>query len=219
MIQQLQDEKRAMQNKCNEDVARYQVLLCRFCMVESMTSLISADITDFTLGRLLGTGASAAAFMVQFHRNTTSGPPGGTSLQASTMTEGTTMVMKVLFNWESTERQTILRQKYMAECVTLASFLHHPNVIHPLGAIVIPRLPDDFMESLPKDRTFFREIAVNRSLAFLMPFCGIPLSRFLSSFGNIDEVAVDTFRQALQAVHHIEANSIVHKHKGRQHLS
>ncbi|KAH3722996.1 hypothetical protein Pelo_18298 [Pelomyxa schiedti] len=198
-------------------------------MVESMTSLISADITDFTLGRLLGTGASAAAFTVRFHRNTTSGPPGGTGLQASTMPEGTTMVMKVLFNWESTERQTILRQKYMAECVTLSSFPHHPNVIHPLGAIVIPRLPDDFMESLPKDRPFFREISVNRSLAFLMPFCGIPLSRFLSSFvrtqsnsilrgshpsgflqGDI-EVAVDTFRQALKAVHHIESNSIVHK--------
>ncbi|KAH3731565.1 hypothetical protein Pelo_17604 [Pelomyxa schiedti] len=188
MIQQLQDEKRAMQNKYNADVAGYQH------MVESMTSLISADITDFTLGRLLGTGASAAAFTVHFHRNTTSGPPGGTGLQASTMTEGTTMVMKVLFNWESTERQTILRQKYMAECVTLASFPHHPNVIHPLGAIVIPRLPDEFMESLPKDRTFFREISVN---SFFQ--------------GNIDEVAVDTFRQALKAVHHIESNSIVHK--------
>ncbi|KAH3759070.1 hypothetical protein Pelo_9117 [Pelomyxa schiedti] len=174
--------------------------------IGQMTSLIPADISDFTPEKLLGTGASAVAFQVGFFG---SGFPSNES-----------MVMKVLFNWENTPRHTRLRQKYMAECVILSSMPAHPNVIQPLGALVIPRLPDEFIEQIPPSQTVFREMALNKSLAFIMPLGGIPLSSFLQSLLPSSpkapplppwEMTLKTFQQALKAVNHIEINKIVHR--------
>ncbi|KAH3744677.1 calmodulin-dependent protein kinase [Pelomyxa schiedti] len=173
-----------------------------------MISLIPADMSDFTPEKLLGTGASAAAFKVGF--STGGGLP----------TTQSSMVMKVLFNWENTPRHTRLRQKYMTECVILSSMTPHPNVIQPLGALVIPRLPDEFIEQIPASQSVFREMALNKSLAFIMPFGGIPLSSFLqslllhpSSKAPLPpwEMTLKTFQQALKAVNHIEINKIVHR--------
>ncbi|KAH3722804.1 hypothetical protein Pelo_18490 [Pelomyxa schiedti] len=186
-------------------------------MVNQMISLIPADISDFTLEKLLGTGASAAAFKVLF----SNGPSVGATTTAITSNKSSSMVMKVLFNWESTPRHTRLRQKYMAECAILSSIPPHPNVIHPLGALVIPRLPDEFIEQIPASQPFFREMALNKSLAFIMPFGGIPLSSFLqslvpspvssSSHGAPWDVTVNLFQQALKAVNHIETNKFIHR--------
>ncbi|KAH3762369.1 hypothetical protein Pelo_5787 [Pelomyxa schiedti] len=210
-----EEELRIYQARCEQDARSYKTRMSQ-CeeelrnsewLIDTMTSLIPADISDFSLARLLGTGTSAAAFEVQFHRNSSSPPSGGNS-------NGTTMmVMKVVFNWENIPRQTMLRQKYMAECVILSSIPHHPNVVHPLGAIVLPRLPPNFVEAIPKEKNVFRELSLNRSLAFLMPSCGIPLSHFLSSLDpiHLTTVTVDILSQALKAIHHIESHMIVHK--------
>ncbi|KAH3723023.1 hypothetical protein Pelo_18274 [Pelomyxa schiedti] len=103
--------------------------------VEQMVSLIPADISDWTLEKLLGTGASAAAFKVLF----SNGPSVGTTTTTTgtTSNKSSSMVMKVLFNWESTPRHTRLRQKYMAECVSLP-LVHPPSSSHesPLGDVM-----------------------------------------------------------------------------------
>ncbi|KAH3765373.1 hypothetical protein Pelo_2755 [Pelomyxa schiedti] len=138
-----------------------------------MTSLIPADISDFTPKKLLGTGASAVAFQVGFF---------GGGFPSYLESRNESMVMKVLFNWENTPRHTRLRQKYMAECVILSSMPAHPNVIQPLGALVIPRLPDEFIEQIPPTP---------------------PLPPW--------EMTLKTFQQALKAVNHIEINKIVHR--------
>ncbi|KAH3731302.1 hypothetical protein Pelo_17866 [Pelomyxa schiedti] len=181
--------------------------------VEQMISLIPADVSDFTSEKLLGTGTSAAAFKVRF----SNGPSSSVGTTAATSTSTNTMVMKVLFNWESTPRHTRLRQKYMAECVILSSIPPHQNVIHPLGALVIPRFPDEFIQQIPASKPIFREMALNKSLAFIMPFGGIPLSSFLqsllvrsSSSSRWDET-VNLFHQALKAVNHIETNKVIHR--------
>ncbi|KAH3766317.1 Rho GTPase [Pelomyxa schiedti] len=177
--------------------------------VEQMISLIPADVSDFTLEKLLGTGASAAAFKVRFSN---SPYPGST-----TTTSKSTMVMKVLFNWESTPRHTRLRQKYMAECVILSSIPPHPNIIHPLGALVIPRLSDEFIEQIPVTQLAFREMALNKSLALIMPFGGIPLSAFLQSLLHSPssrppwDATLNLFLQAVKAVHHLENSKVVHR--------
>ncbi|KAH3764417.1 sel1 repeat family protein [Pelomyxa schiedti] len=110
-----------------EKSRRYQ------CIIGTMTSLISADVADFRVNQLLGTGSNSAAFKVLHHSIVLSG------LSQGEETTTTSMVMKVVFNWENTPRQTLLRQKYLAECVTLSLVPHHPNIIHPLGAIILPR--------------------------------------------------------------------------------
>ncbi|KAH3762677.1 hypothetical protein Pelo_5477 [Pelomyxa schiedti] len=192
--------------------------------VEKMLSLIPADISDFMLEKFLGTGASAAAFKVQFS-NCPSSSSGTTTATTSNKTRIATtqsseskssMVMKVLFNWESTPRHTRLRQKYMTECVILSSIPPHPNVIHPLGALVIPRMPDEFIEEIPASQPMFREMALSKSLAFIMPFGGIPLSSFLHSLPPLVlewtwDATVNLFQQALKAVNHIETNKVIHR--------
>ncbi|KAH3742949.1 Sel1 repeat protein [Pelomyxa schiedti] len=124
------------------EVERYKII------VNTMTSLISATPSDFGVEKLLGTGSNAAAFKVQYRTTTINSAyhNQGSSALASTFKASpgaikttTDMVMKVLFNWENTPQQTMLRQKYMAECVALSLVPTHPNVIHPLGALVIPR--------------------------------------------------------------------------------
>ncbi|KAH3742790.1 hypothetical protein Pelo_15815 [Pelomyxa schiedti] len=184
-------------------------------MVKQMIALIPADISDFTLVKLLGTGASAAAFQVLCLNTPTVGT---TSAAATSTITRSSMVMKVMFNWENTPRHTMIRQKYMSECVILSSIPPHPNVIHPLGALVIPRLPDEFIEQIPASQAIFREMALHKSLAFIMPFGGIPLSSFLqslhspsSSHGAPWDVTVNLFQQALMAVSHIETNKFIHR--------
>ena len=92
-----------------------------------MKALLTADITQFELKRLLGTGSNAAAFSVTF----TGGDIGSCY--------GGDMVLKVMFNWENQPRQTLLCQKYMRECTILSKLETHPNIVQPLGMIVIPQ--------------------------------------------------------------------------------
>ncbi|KAH3762368.1 hypothetical protein Pelo_5786 [Pelomyxa schiedti] len=211
LVQQLQSEKKALLdrlNRCEEQYRQLQQL------IDTMISLIPADISDFSLERRLGTGAGGATFKVQFHRNCSSTSTSGQYASCPNSSRTTTMmVMKVVFNWENTPGQTMLRQKYMAECVILSSIPHHPNVVHPLGAIVLPRLPSEFIEAISKEKNIFQDTSLNRSLGFLMPFCGIPLSPFLSSVDtmHLTRVVVDILSQALKAIHHIESHMIVHK--------
>ncbi|KAH3723414.1 sel1 repeat family protein [Pelomyxa schiedti] len=210
-------------------------------IINTMTALLSATASDFRVEKLLGTGSNAAAFKVQYltafdHSISNSADmstptPSSSALATSsskakeeelTMKRGRYMVMKVLFNWENTPQQTMLRQKYMAECATLSLLPNHPNVIHPLGAIVTPFLPAEFVEKIPRDKPFFREMCSHKSLAILMPHCGITLSAFLSPFlskmdsnssnnGRMLEVAQSIFVQGCKAIQHIEAHSIVHR--------
>ncbi|KAH3767726.1 tetratricopeptide repeat protein [Pelomyxa schiedti] len=120
-------------------------------ILNTMTSLISANVGDFDVEKLLGTGSNAAVFKVQFtnaaanrsRTSSTTTPIFSSSSTAScsaSASDSTTtdMVMKIIFNWENTPQQTLLRRKYMAECVVLSLVPNHPNVIHPLGALVIP---------------------------------------------------------------------------------
>ncbi|KAH3744099.1 hypothetical protein Pelo_14510 [Pelomyxa schiedti] len=157
---------------------------------------ISEPVSDFKVDTLLGTGSSAAAF-----KCTTATPMGRRDL-----------VMKILFNWESTPWQTMLKQKYMTECVILSLFPSHPNVIHPLRALVVPCLPAEFVDKIPRDNSHFREMCNNPSLSIVMPHGGITLSSFLSSSNEkLGEAARSLFVQALEAVRHIESCSIVHR--------
>ncbi|KAH3723199.1 protein kinase [Pelomyxa schiedti] len=106
-------------------------------IINTMTSLITATAPDFRVEKLLGTGSHAAAFKVQYLTAFDNNSIRSSALTTSSTTtkRGRDMVMKVLFNWENTPQQTMLRQKYMAECVTLSLVPNHPNIIHPLGAI------------------------------------------------------------------------------------
>ncbi|KAH3758330.1 hypothetical protein Pelo_9868 [Pelomyxa schiedti] len=178
-------------------------------IVNTMTSLISATIDDFGVIKLLGTGSNAAAFHVQyratmFNNHSTNNQMSATSTtasaQSSTSAKRTTitteMVMKVVFNWENTPRQTLVRQKYMVECVALSLVPNHPNVIHPLGALVIPCLPAEFAEKIPSDQPFYRQLCNNKSLAILMPHF---------------QVAQNMFVQGLKAILHIESHFVVHR--------
>ncbi|KAH3766383.1 sel1 repeat family protein [Pelomyxa schiedti] len=202
-----------------EEVERYKTI------VNTMTSLISATIDDFEVVKLLGTGSNAAAFKVQYRgttfitnssnnnqisaTSTASPSPSSPSLRRTT----TDMVMKVLFNWENTPRQTMVRQKYMVECIALALVPNHPNVIHPLAALVIPWLPAPFADKIPREQSAFRELGRNKSLAILMPHCGITLSSFLLSFSsNKSTLEVENlFVQGLKAIFHIETHFVVHR--------
>ncbi|KAH3731613.1 calmodulin-dependent protein kinase [Pelomyxa schiedti] len=220
--EQLLEEQRAaekVRTQLTEEAERYKTI------VNTMTSLISATIDDFGVVELLGTGSNAAAFKVQYRTttfnsncttnatSTASQPPSNSNHQTTTRD----MVMKVLFNWENTPRQTLLRQKYMAECVALSLVPNHPNVIHPLGAFVIPCLPEEFADKIPREQTVFRELSNNKSFAILMPHCGITLSSFLLSSSSIQnslerlEVAQNLFVQALKAIIHIESHFLVHR--------
>ncbi|KAH3731366.1 protein kinase [Pelomyxa schiedti] len=206
-------------------------------IINTMASLISATSSDFRVEKLLGTGSNAAAFKVQYitpfdnnsissgaHATLTSTPSSSTEAKEATATvmtmattkRGRDMVMKVLFNWENTPQQTMLRQKYMAECATLSLVPNHPNVIHPLGAIVAPFLPAEFVEKIPRDKPFFREMCNYKSLLILMPHAGITLSAFLSPFmSSINkralEIALSLFLQGTKAIQHLESHSIVHR--------
>ncbi|KAH3767883.1 hypothetical protein Pelo_237 [Pelomyxa schiedti] len=142
-----------------------------------------------------------------------------------------TMAMKVLFNWEKTPQQTLIKQKYMKECIVLASVPLHPNVIHPLGTLVIPRFPPEFIEAIPSDQPVYKEFALNKSLAFLLPFCGVPLPKFLSNMPSCatatsaasttphqvgtEASTTSTVRnllfQSLSAVAHIERAHVIHR--------
>ncbi|KAH3761944.1 hypothetical protein Pelo_6239 [Pelomyxa schiedti] len=174
--------------------------------LSTMSALISASVSDFTFEQLLGSGSSCIAFQVLYKGTTpelySSGPAASLSKK---------MVMKVVPNCENTG-ETLLRRKYM-ECITLSVIPHHPNVIHPLGAIAIPRLPENFVAAIPKERSPCREMALNPSVAILFPLCGITLLKFLSALApaNIVDVTLNVFKQALEAVHHIESHSVVHR--------
>ncbi|KAH3723001.1 hypothetical protein Pelo_18293 [Pelomyxa schiedti] len=173
-------------------------------VLNTMISLIPANIRDFRVEKLLGTGSNAAVFKVQFnnHHGTT------------TPKTATDMVMKIIFNWENTPEHTLVRQKYMAELVVLSLVPNHPNVIHPLGALVIPCLPPEFVDKIPSDKKYFREeLCNNKSLAILMPHCGSTLSSFLSSSTKWITLqdAQNLFVQALKAISHIESHFVVHR--------
>ncbi|KAH3731638.1 hypothetical protein Pelo_17530 [Pelomyxa schiedti] len=214
-----QTDAENLRKDLTEEVERYKTI------VNTMTSLISATIDDFGVMKLLGTGSNAAAFHVQhrstmFNNHSTNNQISSTSTTASAQTRTTTrtrtdMVMKVVFNWENAPRQTLVRQKYMVECVALSLVPNHPNVIHPLGALVIPCLPAEFAEKIPSDKSFYRQLGNNKSLAILMPHCGITLSSFLSSPSSncmtTVQVAQNLFVQGLKAIFHIESHFVVHR--------
>ncbi|KAH3759900.1 hypothetical protein Pelo_8278 [Pelomyxa schiedti] len=192
---------------------------------ETMTSLVGANIDSFAMMKFLGSGSNAATFQVKFF------PRGGCSsvpqLQLQPSSTSTTkpldnntptMAMKVLFNWESTPHQTLIKQKYMKECVVLASVPLHPNVIHPLGTLVIPRFPTEFIAAIPSAQPVYREFALNKSLAFLLPFCGVPLVKFMPDVVNATATSAATTRtvrnlllQSLSAVAHLERAHVVHR--------
>ncbi|KAH3767320.1 tetratricopeptide repeat protein [Pelomyxa schiedti] len=208
----LQTEKRAPQNlevSWRQEIsnsARYKAL------VDTMTSLMSATADDFIVERLLGTGSNAAAFKVRYKGHSCSEMLSTSS--STTITRD--LVMKVLFNLENTPRQTLLRQKYMAECVTLSLIPHHPNVIHPLGTLVLPCLPPEFSDKIPRDKSVFRELCHNKSFAILMPHAGIHLSSYFSKMlepatERMVGVVLNVFIQGLKAIRHIETCSIVHR--------
>ncbi|KAH3765250.1 sel1 repeat family protein [Pelomyxa schiedti] len=186
-------------------------------VVNTMISLISATIDDFRVDTLLGSGSNAAAFKVQHIATLDSSAEtlsaSSTGVAPAMANRRGYMVMKVLCNWDNTPRDTMLRQKYMAECVILSLLPNHPNVIHPLGTLVIPFLPAPFVEKIPNDKPFFKEELRNgKSLAILMPHCGITLSAYLSSsLPSTAAAAQNLFFQALKAIHHLEAHSVVHR--------
>ncbi|KAH3714520.1 hypothetical protein Pelo_18970 [Pelomyxa schiedti] len=102
----------------------------------------------------------------------------------------------------------------MLECVALSLVPNHPNVIHPLGALVIPCLPVEFVDKIPSDQPIYRQLCSNKSLVILMPHCGITLSSFLlsSSSSSITvEDAQNLFVQGLKAVCHIDSHFVVHR--------
>ncbi|KAH3765480.1 hypothetical protein Pelo_2662 [Pelomyxa schiedti] len=127
------------------------------------------------------------------------------------------MVMKLQFNMENISTQTQLRNKYMTECETLSLIPHHRNIIHPLGAFVIPSLPQEFLD-LIHDQPAYEEWAKNhKSFVFFMPCGGVCLSgsprSFLPSLPPQQQVplTLNAFHQALSAVNHLESNLIVHR--------
>ncbi|KAH3763285.1 hypothetical protein Pelo_4864 [Pelomyxa schiedti] len=131
--------------------------------ISTMTSLIPAGISQFAAKELLGTGSYGAAFKVQFRGSKASPDP-------------QMMVMKLQFNMENISTQTQLRNKYMTECETLSLIPHHRNIIHPLGAFVIPSLPQEFLD-LIHDQPAYEEWAKNhKSFVFFMPCGGVCLS-------------------------------------------
>ncbi|KAH3761713.1 MORN repeat protein [Pelomyxa schiedti] len=134
----------------------------------------------------------------------------------STAAKTRDMVMKIIFNWENAPQQALLQSKYMTECIILSLVPDHPNVIHPLGALVIPCLPAEFVEKIPSDKMYFREkLANNKSLAIVMPHCGITLSSFFSSSSSSNNLTVEgawnLFFQGLRAICHIESHFVVHR--------
>ncbi|KAH3765927.1 hypothetical protein Pelo_2233 [Pelomyxa schiedti] len=181
-------------------------------IAETMTSLVGAGIESFGLEKFLGSGSNAATFQVQsFQRRNVVQP----HLSAR-------MAMKVLFNWENTPQQTLIKQKYMKECLILASLPLHPNVIHPLGTLVIPRFPQEFINAIPSDQPVYKELALNKSLAFLLPFCGVSLGNFFATLepgGSTttrnsampSDIITNLLAQALSAVCHLERAHIVHR--------
>ncbi|KAH3732843.1 hypothetical protein Pelo_16322 [Pelomyxa schiedti] len=203
-IEQLKKENRRLQSLLAEGEAFKKNLEAEAIQykqtVSTMTSLISADMSKFTAKEILGTGSYGAAFKVQFCGNNASPQQ--------------MMVMKLQFNMEGISGQTQLRNKYMTECHNLALIPHHPNVIHPLGAFVTPKLPKEFLALIPPDKEVYIQWARdNKSFVFLMPYGGIHLSSYLCSLKPSEKVSItlDIFNQALKAVHHIETNSIVHR--------
>ncbi|KAH3731695.1 hypothetical protein Pelo_17473 [Pelomyxa schiedti] len=74
----------------------------------------------------------------------------------STAAKARDMVMKIIFNWENTPQQALLQSKYMTECIILSLVPDHPNVIHPLGALVIPCMSAEFVESPCAWNLFFQ---------------------------------------------------------------
>ncbi|KAH3731421.1 hypothetical protein Pelo_17747 [Pelomyxa schiedti] len=238
---ELQNRTAQLENLCNQSVDNLNKSLKEEVdrstsfqnTINTMVSLISATASHFRVEKLLGTGSNGAAFHVKyftaFDNNSSSEAMSGalaTSSKTAKETTATTkrgrdLVMKVLFNFENISQQTMLRQKYMAECATLALVPSHPNVIHPLGAIVTPCLPDEFVEKIPPSQLYFREMCRLKSLAILMPHAGITLSVFLSSLlqptypSKTNEKMVKAvhslFVQGCKAIQHIESHSIAHR--------
>ncbi|KAH3693347.1 hypothetical protein Pelo_19926 [Pelomyxa schiedti] len=119
----------------------------------------------------------------------------------------------------------------MKECIVLASVPLHPNVIHPLGTLVIPsilnnrtkRFPPEFIEAIPSDQPVYKELSLNKSLAFLLPFCGVPLVKFLTNLldgatttsttttTSTPRIVRNMLLQSLSAVCHLERAHVVHR--------
>ncbi|KAH3767470.1 tetratricopeptide repeat protein [Pelomyxa schiedti] len=181
-------------------------------IVNKMISLMSATVGDFSVEKLIGTGSNASAvFQVQYQATRTTMSV-TSCMNASACSETKTeMVMKIIFNWENTPHV----RKYMAECVVLSLVPNHPNVIHALGALIIPCLPAEFVEKLPSgNKESLRELCNKQSLAILMPHCGVTLSSFiLSSSRNhtTAQVVQNLLVQALKAICHIESHFVVHR--------
>ncbi|KAH3743776.1 hypothetical protein Pelo_14827 [Pelomyxa schiedti] len=198
-LRKLQDENTLLRTRLSDRSGKKS-----WHNTSTMTSLIPAGISQFTVKELLGTGSYGAAFKVQFQGSKASLEP-------------QMMVMKLQFNMDEIVTQTLLRNKYMTEVQTLALIPHHQNVIHPLGAFVIPSLPQDFLELL-HDKPAYEEWAKDhRSFVFFMPCGGIPLSGYkqslLSSLPPRQMVGatLNLFHQALSAINHLESNAIVHR--------
>ncbi|KAH3744858.1 sel1 repeat family protein [Pelomyxa schiedti] len=184
------------------DIMRKEISERHKSIIDTMASLISANISNFEVEILLGAGSNAAAFQVIYPHNTVRTP----------------MVMKVIFNWDGSinQRQTLVRKNYMTECVILSLFPRHENIIHPLGVIVAPELPAHFIEKIPPSMNVYRELSRHKTLAILMPYGGIPLSSFLSSLlevtpGRKAQVVLEILVQGLSAIMHLESHRVIHR--------
>ncbi|KAH3731952.1 hypothetical protein Pelo_17220 [Pelomyxa schiedti] len=234
--QKLQEKEKRIQTLEEENSV---LKACYKERAETMTSLVGANIDSFAMMKFLGSGSNAATFQVKFVPRGYSSVPQLSSSPAtlqpldntkSDENNTPTMAMKVMFNWENTPQNTLIKQKYMKECIVLASVPLHPNVIHPLGTLVIPRFPPEFVDAIPSNQPVYKEFALNKSLAFLLPFCGVPLVKFLperlstttyaatttpNQFGSAAESSTRTVRnlllQALSAVAHLERAHVVHR--------
>ncbi|KAH3742925.1 helicase carboxy-terminal domain protein [Pelomyxa schiedti] len=130
----------------------------------------------------------------------------------STTAKASNMVMKIIFNWENTPQQTLLQPEH-PECTILSLVPAHPNVIRHLGTLVIPCRSAEFVEKIPSDKMYFREQLCNyKSIAILMPHCGITFSFYSSSKNCMTvECARNLFFQGLRAICHIESHFVVHR--------
>ncbi|KAH3766333.1 hypothetical protein Pelo_1799 [Pelomyxa schiedti] len=213
-IARLSEENKHLRDSSRELNEQVQLLKEQQKTLETMTALVGVSVESFLMKKFLGSGSNAATFQVEFvpRRNMAHSQPSSTVTTLSPPSS-TMLAMKVLFNWENTPQQTLIKQKYMKECLILACVPLHPNIIHPLGTLVIPRLPQEFVDVIPQDQPVYKDLALNKSLAFLMPFCGVPLGKFFTSMTTPSPMAIvkNLLGQALSAVCHLERAQIVHR--------
>jgi len=122
-------------------------------------------------------------------------------------------VIKYIFNMESLDRETEIRNKYTQDMKILSFLPLHSNILFHIGHFVAP-LPQLFIEQLKEYAVLARE----KSMCIVFPYISTTLDDYLKDEKVKDEngvIKLEILKNCLEdifsALHHLSKSKIVHR--------